>query len=54
METNIGINDPTKLDANTWYHIALVYDNADETLKIYVDGKLTNSGFYHDWNFWFS
>ena len=40
-------SDPTRLDANTWYHIALVYDNTDETLKIYVDGKLTNSGFSH-------
>ena len=41
-------SDPTRLDADTWYHIALVYDNADETLKIYVDGKLTNSGFYYE------
>ncbi len=37
-------SDPTKLDANTWYHIATVYDHTDNTLKIYVDGKLTNSG----------
>ena len=33
-------SDPTQLAANTWYHIALVYDN--NTLKIYVDGVLTN------------
>ena len=38
-------SESTRLDADTWYHIATVYDNTDETLKIYVDGKLTNSGF---------
>ena len=38
-------SESTTLSANTWYHIATVYDNTDETLKIYVDGKLTNSGF---------
>ena len=40
-------SESTQLDADTWYHIATVYDNTDETLKIYVDGKLTNSGFPH-------
>ena len=38
-------SESTRLDANTWYHIATVYDHTDNTLKIYVDGKLTNSGF---------
>ena len=40
-------SDSTQLAADTWYHIAIVYDNTDETLKIYVNGKLTNSGFPH-------
>ena len=38
-------SDPTRLDADTWYHIAMVYDHTNNTLKIYVNGKLTNSGF---------
>ena len=38
-------SESTQLAANTWYHIATVYDHTDNTLKIYVDGKLTNSGF---------
>ena len=37
-------SESTQLAANTWYHIATVYDHTDNTLKIYVDGKLTNSG----------
>jgi len=37
-------SDPTRLDADTWYHIATVYDHTYNTLKIYVNGKLTNSG----------
>ena len=37
-------SESTQLAANTWYHIATVYDHTDSTLKIYVDGKLTNSG----------
>lgn len=38
-------SESTQLAASTWYHIATVYDHTDNTLKIYVDGKLTNSGF---------
>ena len=37
-------SESTELGANKWYHIATVYDHTDNTLKIYVDGKLTNSG----------
>ncbi len=37
-------SESTRLDADTWYHIATVYDHTHNTLKIYVDGKLTNGG----------
>ncbi|MFB0553334.1 MAG: LamG domain-containing protein, partial [Phycisphaerae bacterium] len=44
--TNIGLST-TALEDNTWYHIALVFDgqgNADEKIKLYINGVLESSG----------
>jgi len=35
-------SNPKTLASNRWYHVALVYNNSNNTLKIYVDGELTN------------
>ena len=35
-------SDPKKLEADTWYHIAVVFRSSDRSLEIYVDGELTN------------
>jgi hypothetical protein len=32
----------TPLVANTWYHVAGVYDATNRTMKVYVNGKLDN------------
>ena len=35
-------SDPKKLEADTWYHIAVVFRSSNKSLEIYVDGELTN------------
>ena len=35
-------SDPKKLEADKWYHIAVVFRSSNKSLEIYVDGELTN------------
>jgi len=31
------------VSTNTWYHVAIVYDNVADTIKVYLDGVLTRT-----------
>lgn len=35
-----AVQDPTPITANTWYHVALTYDAATTTMKLYKNGVL--------------
>lgn len=35
-----AVQDPTPITANTWYHVALTYDAATTTMKMYKNGVL--------------
>ncbi len=41
-ETNISLSTPYPNDGE-WHHVALVYDGANTTLALYIDGTLGNS-----------
>ena len=46
-----ALNSTTVLEDDTWYHIAFVFDgqgNADENMKIYINGALETSGHHPD------
>lgn len=38
-----AVQDPTPIAANTWYHVALTYDAATTTMKMYKNGVLVAS-----------
>jgi hypothetical protein len=39
----VDVSDPTPLVANTWYHVALVYNHANNTVSLYKNGVLVAS-----------
>jgi len=38
-----AVVDPTPLTINTWYHIAVTYDSATQTMRLYKDGIKVDS-----------
>jgi len=38
-----AVQDPTPIVANTWYHVALTYDVATKTMKLYKNGVLVST-----------
>ncbi|HTL82093.1 MAG TPA: LamG-like jellyroll fold domain-containing protein [Bacteroidia bacterium] len=38
-----SVQDPTPLLANTWYHVAVTYDAATTTMKLYKNGVLVST-----------
>lgn len=38
-----SVQDPTPILANTWYHVALTYDAATTTMKLYKNGVLVST-----------
>ncbi|MES2702917.1 MAG: Ig-like domain-containing protein [Bacteroidota bacterium] len=38
-----SVQDPTPLDLNMWYHVAVTYDAATTTMKLYKNGVLVSS-----------
>ena len=45
LATNHGNNTPqVKFDANTWYHVAVVYETASRNVYYYVNGELAATG----------
>ena len=37
------VQDPTPLNANTWYHVAVTFDEATSTMKLYKNGILVST-----------